>query len=89
MARPPAPPLVYVHADALTHEPVRQPVAPQLARSFGVSVDDWVEALHVAEIEVMAEEQELGEVPEDPTFADTEAVVVDASTQVVDDVYAS
>ena len=77
MARPSAPPLVYVHAEALFGEQA----APKacLEPEGAVSVDDWVEALHLSQVVASLEEEEAGEVPPDPTFADTCAVVVDAS----------
>lgn len=90
MARMPAPPLVHVHAEALAHEQRDAHLTLFVPSTLGASVEDWVEALHAAEVEVMAEQQEAGyEVPPDETFADTEAVVVDASVQAVDDVHAS
>lgn len=89
MARMPAPPLVHVHAEALAHGEHGPEPTLSVPSTLGASVEDWVEALHAAEVEVMAEQQEAGyQVPPDETFADTEAVVVDASVWGVDDVRA-
>ena len=77
MSRSTVSPLYHVHAEALAAEQVGPPV-PHRAPA-PVTVEDWQAALQLSEVVVHLEEEEFAEAPPDPTFADTEGALIDAS----------